>query len=251
MSRFYDAMKEAGRTTTSIRPQLVTSDSTEQPTTLAPVPDQRTAVAPTRIEGANQIARNILAIRADERPRVLLVTSANSGDGTSYVASHLAEALSAKRTRRVLLVDGNLHTPTQHLAVGLTRSHGLSEVLVQSHNYEAAVHGTSSYSILVSGRPTQDPCSLFEGSSARALFSRLRKDYDFVVIDSPAAREHPDASVLASLADASILVVQAESTRFEEAEEARDLLLQTGTPILGGVLNRQREYIPKWLRRFL
>jgi capsular exopolysaccharide synthesis family protein len=250
MSKLYDAMKRAGRDESGIRPQLV--PFVEPTTALEPRGEvQLETMAMSRGSGANQIARNILAIKADERPRVFVITAAMSGDGTSYVAARVADALSARRTRRVLLVDANLHEPSQHVSVGLNRSHGLSEVLVNGQNYEAAVQGTSTYSLLVAGRPAEDPCSLFESAEARTFFSRLRKDYDFVVIDTPSICDYPDAAVLAGLADASILVLQAERTRFEDAEEARDLLLQTGTPILGGVLNRQREYIPKWLRRFL
>lgn len=248
MSKLYDAMKRAGREESAIRPQLVPLD--EPTTALAPKGDIKLEPSGSRSSsGAKQIARNILAGKADERPRVLVVTAANSGDGASYVAARIADALSARRNRRVLLVDANLHDPTQHQSVGLNRSHGLSEVLVNGQNYEAAVQGTSTYSLLVAGRPTEDACSLLESSAARSLFSRLRKDYDFVIIDTPSICEYPDAAVLAGLADASIIVLQAESTRFDEAEEARDLLLQTGTPLLGGVLNRQKEYLPRWLRR--
>ena len=250
MSKLYEAIQRAGREETGLRPQLVPAN--EPGTALAPRGEVKLAPSsPRKSDGAKQIARNILAVKADERPRILVVTAANSGDGASYVAAQIADALSAKRTRRVLLVDANLHEPSQHESVGLNRSHGLSEVLVNGQNYEAAVQGTTSYSLLVAGRPTEDGCSLFESSEARSFFSRLRKDYDFVIIDTPSVCEYPDAAVLAGLADASVLVLQAESTRFDEAEEARDLLLQAGSPILGGVLNRQKEYLPKWLRRML
>ena len=83
------------------------------------------------------------------------------------------------------------------------------------------------------------------------MLSCLSAQYRFVVIDSEAVYSSSNALGLAALADGVILVVRAETTRWEVAQAAVERLRQANAKLLGSVFNARRFYIPKWLYNLL
>jgi Mrp family chromosome partitioning ATPase len=81
--------------------------------------------------------------------------------------------------------------------------------------------------------------------------TRLRAQFDFIVIDGPPVNRYADASVIATKVDGVILVVEADNTPVVEAEAAKRQLDKVGARILGVVLNRRRSYIPAFLESIL
>jgi Mrp family chromosome partitioning ATPase len=71
------------------------------------------------------------------------------------------------------------------------------------------------------------------------------------VIDAPAFTVYPDGALLAGVTGGAVLVLQAESTRLEVAEEAKRVLEGTGAHVVGAVLNRRRYHIPDLIYRRL
>ena len=69
------------------------------------------------------------------------------------------------------------------------------------------------------------------------LVQRFRRDFDIVLVDTPAMLYISDARALGRLADGVILVIRADFTAREAAWTARQRFAQDGTPVLGVVLN--------------
>ena len=69
------------------------------------------------------------------------------------------------------------------------------------------------------------------------VVSELRKEYGFVLIDSPPMLQLSDARVLARLSDSVLLVCRAGQTRADQAAEAVGLLRSDGINVIGTVLN--------------
>src|SRR5438132_104998 len=68
---------------------------------------------------------------------------------------------------------------------------------------------------------------------------------------APAADSDPLGAVLAQHVDGNVIVLEAERTRRSAAIRLRQILSRSGRPIVGAVLNNRRNYIPRWLARFL
>jgi Mrp family chromosome partitioning ATPase len=75
----------------------------------------------------------------------------------------------------------------------------------------------------------------------------LRARFHFIVIDSPEASGHGDATVLGQLADGAILVIEANSTRKAAALQAKKMLEAMNIRILGSVLNNRTFPLPERL----
>jgi Mrp family chromosome partitioning ATPase len=82
------------------------------------------------------------------------------------------------------------------------------------------------------------------------LITHLKEKFDFIIFDCAPVPDFPDAFALAPKVDGIILVAEADKTLVGEAQRAKRNLEQSGGRILGVVLNRQRDYMPVFLRKF-
>ena len=176
-----------------------------------------------------------------DRPRVIVLTSANPGEGKTTVASNLALAL-AEIGRRVLLIDGDLRKPRLHEIFNVSNAWGLSDLLEGTkppEGSEAMVVGTGyrDLYLLPAGSAASSISSLLHSPRALEFLQRMREEFDTVIIDTPPMLQMPDARVLGRLADGVILVVRSARTTRETAAAAGQRLAEDGTRVLGTVLN--------------
>jgi Mrp family chromosome partitioning ATPase len=148
-------------------------------------------------------------------PAVILVTSAQPGDGKSVTASGLADCL-ARVGRRVVLV----HDGTAQPAVG--QSEGPSE--------------TASFPILSLPLESRDPSAKNGRNDTIAAFIRgLRKKYDFAIVDAAAFTRSSVPVMLAGLADGVLLTVRLGRAQSEDDQLMCGTLESAKANVLGVV----------------
>ncbi len=79
----------------------------------------------------------------------------------------------------------------------------------------------------------------------------LRSEFDFVVIEGPAAGSSSEAALLAELADGIVLVLEAGNTRKASARKVKECLQAGSSRILGTVLSERLFPIPERIYRRL
>lgn len=170
--------------------------------------------------------------------RVILVTSLNSADGRSVVASNLAISL-AQAGRKVLLVDADLRRPSLHKDYQLPREQGLSQLLRGDLPLARVVQATriANLDLITAGAEAPNPSELLSSPRLHQFFEEARRTYDTVVVDSPPLLRVADPSIIGAVADGILLTVQATGTRREDAARAVEVLGALGTPVLGSVIN--------------
>jgi len=204
--------------------------------------------------------RTNLQLTTDQRgPGALVVTSPEPTIGRSLVAGNLAVAM-AQAGHVVVLVDGDMRRPYQHVLFGVENSGGVSKIL--------ASYGRSGYQqpgayletmlvpgpvrglrLLVAGESPYDPAELLTGAKFAHLLAELKTFADVIVIDSPPVEEVSDALLLASTADTAVVVAEADQTRAATLRSTLASLKQTNVGILGTVLygvgkaRRQHSYM--------
>jgi capsular exopolysaccharide synthesis family protein len=178
----------------------------------------------------------------EDRPKVLLLTSAHPGEGKTMVASNLAVAL-AQINRKVLLVDADLRKPRIHGLFEVPNHSGLRNLLEDgfdtSDGETASVRETRipGLSVLTSGPPTHSSANLLYSDKVPALMERLRQEFDMVIIDSPPMLDVPDARILGRMADAVILVTRVGHTTRDAAIAASQRFADDRIRVLGTILN--------------
>ena len=99
------------------------------------------------------------------------------------------------------------------------------------------VHEQSGLHLLASGAKPPNPTEILQSRVTQDLMRELRDDYDMVIIDAPPLLPVADASVLATLADGVILVVQHGKTTRDQLAEAIARIDQVGGRLFGVVVN--------------
>ena len=171
--------------------------------------------------------------------RSILVTSANASEGKSTVAAHLAVAF-ARSGSNVLVVDADMHNPTQHQLFGIANENGLAEQLSNIGNAEIITEqasGEGLVSVIPAGTSASPPAELLRSVPAHEFLEKLSYAYDLVIIDSPPLRPVSDTLPLARIADATLMVSMRGQTNAAELDQAIELLARAQTRPFGAVLN--------------
>lgn len=174
---------------------------------------------------------------AETRHNALAIMSPGRGEGRSFIAANLAIVFS-QLGERTLLIDADLRKPSQHQLFKLGNNAGLSGMLAGRIGTDAIVRVSSlpGLYVLPAGAVPPNPQELLGRPGFAVLLQSLIRDFDIVIIDTPAAKEYAEAQTIAAGAAALILARKNRSSVPEIMELTRSLQ-QTRAIIVGSVLN--------------
>jgi len=198
-------------------------------------------LSPLGAEQFRTLRSRLYQLRSNQSLRTILVTSALPGEGKTFVTSNLAHAIVRQPDRRALIIDADLRCSRLHLPLGAPSAPGLTEYLRGEADELAIVqHGQDGNLCLIpGGAEVTNPSELLANGRLKILLNRLAPVFDWVILDSPPCLPVADASALADLCDAVLLVVRAASTPAETAQRACQEL--QGRNVVGVVLNATEE----------
>jgi capsular exopolysaccharide synthesis family protein len=171
-----------------------------------------------------------------------MVTSAVGGEGKTTVASHLASSL-ARSGRRTLLIDGDLRCPALHELFEVPLHPGLSEVALGEVHVAEATLATSVDGLMLipAGEWDRDVLQALARDGVRRLFEKLKREYEFVVIDSHPVLAATDALLIGQHVDAVLLSLLRGVSRAPQVYAAQQRLESLGIRVLGAVVNGAAE----------
>jgi len=192
-------------------------------------------------EAFRALRTSLLLSQAEHPPQVILVTSALPREGKTTAAVNLAVTL-AQLGDRTLLMDSDLRKPGVRRAMNLTigKELGLSSYLAGVCTLDEAIlaHPTiSNLSVLTTGPVPPSPADLLSSHRMHDAIEEMRRQFKFIVIDSPPIMAATDAVILSALTDGVLLVVRSGETPKEAFTRSRDLLAAVKSRLLGVVLN--------------
>jgi capsular exopolysaccharide synthesis family protein len=190
-------------------------------------------------ESFRSLRTSLLLSTAGHPPRVILFTSATPSEGKTTVAGNLACVL-AQGDSRVLLIDADLRRPNVHHRFGLLGKTGLTSVLsgtAQLGDVIQHIAEVPNLFVLPSGPVPPFPTEMLSSDAMRDLIERLSQQFTHIVIDSPPVLSVTDGVILSRFADAVVLVIRHGKSSKHVIQRARDLLMRSGAPMAGIVLN--------------
>lgn len=108
---------------------------------------------------------------------------------------------------------------------------------------EAMVHcQLDGVDVFSSGAVCADLAVLFSNDKTADLLSKLRAQYDFVLLNASSVDEYTDAVVLSRMLDATVLLISASTTHMSATQKCKEKLETVNAKILGAVLTN---YDPK------
>ena len=192
-------------------------------------------------EAFRALRTSLLLSQADHPPQVILMTSALPREGKTTAAVNLAVTL-AQLGDKTLLVDGDLRKPGVSTALDMAggKHPGLSSYLAGVTTLELAtvLHPSiDNLSVIPTGPIPPNPADLLSSHRLSEMVAELRKQYKFIVIDSPPIMAATDAVILSVSVDGVLLVVRSGETPKEAFLRTRELLTSVKCHMLGAVLN--------------
>lgn len=188
-------------------------------------------------ESFRKLRTNLQFLSVDNPPRVIVVTSSLPSEGKSTTAINIALSL-AESEHEVVLVDGDMRRPSVAKYLGLVGNVGFSSVLSNQVGVRDALQKSRfpGLSVLTSGPIPPNPSELLGSLAAKNTLEDLRKQFDYVIVDSSPLLAVTDAAILAAGADGVLIMARAGQTKREQLSHAVGALTDVGASILGAVL---------------
>jgi len=183
--------------------------------------------------------------------RVLMVTSAVSGEGKTTLSGNLAISLT-RAGFRTLLIDGDMQAPSAHVLFDIPDAPGLSELLRGESSLARAIQKSPipGLSILPAGRWNMSTRQSLVGDRWRTLKQQLESEFDFVVIDTSPLLMVSDAMLLAREADGVVVSVLLGVSQIARVAETVNRLQAIGAVLAGVVVNNvQSEVYRRYMSR--
>jgi protein-tyrosine kinase len=185
------------------------------------------------------VMTNISYVNVNHDMKSLIITSSDPSEGKSTFAANLAITY-AKQGRNVVLVDADMRRPTVHKSFRISNQVGLSSVLSGNASIEDSVQYTNipHLSVITSGPIPPNPSSLLGNKSLKSIFSKYNHPNDLVILDVPPVNTMTDASIIAAIADATLLVIPQGIAEKKSTKLAVDQLNKVKANVIGAVMNR-------------
>ena len=136
------------------------------------------------LAGANLL--RMLGASTPGQGRVVMVTSAQPGEGKSLTAAELARSL-ARSGKRVILVDADMRQPSLNSLFDNAKEAGLVEVLSGKVLLDnaLAVSETPNLSVLFNNAPRANSADIIVSPHMTSFLQMIRNRADIIVLDTP------------------------------------------------------------------
>jgi len=233
MTRIYEALEQA-QASVGGQPNVV--DFPE---------DASSAYSPTLIAKLRDLYRLIGKERTEKDGKLVQFIAARRGTGTTRISRALAAICANELGKRALIIDADTTAP--HFShYGIEPQQTWADTLRRKESAEAACYevGRTGIHIMKAFRESQTSAAVLESADFASRLVELRRSFDLILIDSAAAEDSSDGIDVSTVVDGTLLVISAEKTRWQVAQDVRDRIEERGGYVLGVLLNEVRFHIP-------
>jgi capsular exopolysaccharide synthesis family protein len=192
-------------------------------------------------EAFRSLRTNLQYILAKEGANTILVSSLHPGEGKSFASANLSTVL-AKTGKKVVLVDFDMHKPKIHKNFKLSNQMGLSSFLIGRCTADEMMQNgpIESLRVITAGPVPPNASELILNDRVDELLSKLREEYDYVVLDTPPILLITDALALMSKVDTGLLVANTLKATKRGIRHLEESLAQNNLSHASLVLNNIR-----------
>jgi succinoglycan biosynthesis transport protein ExoP len=189
-------------------------------------------------EAYQNLRTALIFARREDSGQVVLITGTAPQEGKTSTIVNLAKLLAASG-EKTLVMDLDLRRAQVHRRLGVPKEPGFSDYFIKREELDRLVQPTKSPNlfVLTAGALPPNPPALIARKQMGDLLDRLRRHFDWILVDSPPLASVTDALLLARYCDLAVYVVQ--HNKIDKKAIKRSILaLQKVTPnLLGVVIN--------------
>jgi Mrp family chromosome partitioning ATPase len=253
MSRNFDLLRNLGKDLDLLEYSPVADPRAQVTTQSAPAKPPEFDMEPAQRDEVMKLVQRVFLTGGSEAARVVTFCGIDLGGDSGWMCSRAAEVLASLVAGSVCVVDANLREPGLHRFFGVEDAGtGLTNALQQNDPINSLVRRIhENLWLLSSGDQAEEWTSLLGSDRTRARIQELRAEFDYVLIDAPAANPGNDVISLGKSSDGVVMVLKANESRKEVARKAVKDLGNSGVKVLGAVLNNRTFPIPDRIYRRL
>ena len=193
-------------------------------------------------EALNTLKTSLILSSPDEALKVLQITSSVPSEGKSTLALAFARIL-AKSGNKVILVDSDLRRGSLQKKLGVSVvSKGLTDLVMTSGGpiEEFVIKDEKSGAFIMPNGDAEfvNATDIFSSHRMQEIIDLLKKNFDYVILDTPPVLAVSDARIIGKLVDKTLLVVQWDKTPRKVVKAAIHQLIVGGADIAGCALNK-------------
>ena len=233
MTRIYEALQQA-RASRGDQPNVV--EFPEAPNGVG---------TPTLVAKLRNLYRSITKEFAGPDGKIVQLIAARQGTGTTRISRALASMCVNELGKRALIIDADVTAP--HFShFGIEPNKTWADTLQRQESAVNAFYKVSQNGvhIMQAFDETQTSSAILEAREFASHVFELRRSFDLILIDSAAAEDSSDGIDLSTIVDGTLLVIGAEKTRWQVAQDIKDRIEERGGNLLGVLLNEIRFHIP-------
>lgn len=187
-------------------------------------------------EAYQNLRTALIFARREDSGQVVLITGTAPQEGKTSTIVNLAKLLAASG-EKTLVMDLDLRRAQVHRRLGVSKEPGFSDYFTKREELDRLVQPTKSPNlfVLTAGALPPNPPALIARKQMGDLLDRLRRHFDWILVDSPPLASVTDALLLARYCDLAVYVVQHNKVD-KKAIKRSILALQKVTPNLIGVV---------------
>ena len=193
----------------------------------------------SRVEALRGLRTQLLLRWFGTDREALAIVSPDRGDGRSYLAANLAVVFS-QLGEDTLLIDGNMRQPRQHEIFGLDNRTGLSTLLAARASTDciARIPDFAKLSVMSAGAVPPNPVELLSRSGFQNLLAQLKRRFDVVLIDTPAALSSVDAQAVTVRAGGAVVIGREGRSRLSDLRTLAARITSSDATVVGSVFNQ-------------
>jgi Mrp family chromosome partitioning ATPase len=181
--------------------------------------------------------------------RAVMFSGAGPGAGCTTAVVETARNLVLMYGAKVVLVEFDTREPALADRFRLDRTRGLPAYASGERTLDECLQTTPDGFVVLPGGEMMPAGRSGMISPLARLLGELEARFDYILLDMPPALQRADVLAVGALVPQVVIVVEAERTHFATLHRIRGDLAREGIAVLGGVLNKRRRFIPRWIDR--
>ncbi len=190
------------------------------------------------VESFKSIRTKLENVKSEKGYKAFVVTSTYEDEGKTTVAVNIACSL-AQKGKSVLLIDSDLRKPAVLHAVGVKSdtTYGLIPIIKGTSTYVDSIKFIKSLGIFVlpTGGISLKSTEVLDTEKVRNVIEQARREFDYIIIDSPPSNVVTDSLVIAPLADGIIYSIRRDYAKVADINRTLEEIRSADIDVVGAI----------------
>jgi succinoglycan biosynthesis transport protein ExoP len=194
------------------------------------------------IENFQMIQRNLMEVLSKNDAKTLLISSAESSDGKSFISANMSIAF-AMDQKKTVFVDMDLRRATDHRLFDLPNQVGVTSYALDKSGLSDIIQFTkvTNLSFISAGPVQPKPSEQLSSAKFVQMLKELKEQFDVIIVDTPPLI-FADTLSISTMVDGCIYVVNAETSKLEQSIHNIEQLKIVQAPLIGVILNKSKGF---------